>query len=510
MIVGPCARDKGKPVKRRGRKANEAKALSVRHAGRVAVDWRLDLRKSILALAAVIAAAACTDATAPKATPPVNALYRKSDAKKTWPKASLIAPASLWSGYSSQSPHWSHITTMMTDFYYSWTSTERTWAGGHYDHAMSGSGAAWRATNATVQHIPYALLWTTIVAPSVPNITTGYYVDMKRWYAAHTQYSREKAFLHQVGMPRDSAHRVLVNIWGSKRWAINPIDPGAVAYTVNRIQRVTAGESGVFFDETATGNWNNYLRTSQEITTMTAFSGDIATLLKTIRPAIGGKPIMLNTSAYQTAADRVNALAAGAVHLELSNDFKYSGMLDRWKWIESLNGSGVFVDFVSARSSSEVTAMSTTYPKGNSATSVQRAKLWELASYYLAIGATPKLFALQLENTWSTPYSTLWIRAQEANIGHPRATRVLARTGTDPMGYPYAIYTRDFDRALIVLRLQQGWGAQSYGDGTAITFTLPAGERWIPLNADGTVGTAVTSIRLRQSEAAILLKASKM
>jgi hypothetical protein len=63
---------------------------------------------------------------------------------------------------------------------------------------------------------------------------------------------------------------------------------------------------------------------------------------------------------------------------------------------------------------------------------------------------------------------------------------------------------------MVLLRLQQGWGSQTYTDGTAITITLPAGERWIPLNADGTVGSAITSIRLRNSEAAILLKGSTM
>jgi hypothetical protein len=476
----------------------------VRYAGRVAVDRRLNVRNSFLAIAAMIAAAACTDATSPRTDtsrgetidPPVL--------------ASVTAPTSLYTGYSSQSPHWSHIRTMMTDFYYGWTSTERTWAGSHYDYAMSGSGAAWRATNQTVQHLPYALLWTTIAAPATPNITTGYYADMKRWYVGHTQYSLEKAFLHQVGMPRDSAHRVPISIWGSKRWGINLVDPGAIAYTVDRLQRVTAGESGVFFDESATGSWNNSLKTSQEIATMTSYSSDVAAMLRTIRAAIGNKPIMLNTSLYQTDADRTNAIAAGAVHLELSNDYMYSGMLDRWKWIESLNASGVFVDFVTAHSSPAVASMSTTYPKGNSATSVQRAKLWELASYDLAVPLSPKLLALQLENSWSTPYSTLWIRAQEANIGHPRAARVMAKTGTDPLGHPYAIFTRDFDRALIVLRLQEGWSAQSYGDASAITFALPAGEKWLPLNADGTVGAVVTSVRLRQSEAAILLKSSTM
>jgi len=72
------------------------------------------------------------------------------------------------------------------------------------------------------------------------------------------------------------------------------------------------------------------------------------------------------------------------------------------------------------------------------------------------------------------------------------------------------LYYRDFERARVLLRLQQGWGSQTYTDGTAITVTLPTGEKWIPLNANGTVENAVTSIRLRNSEAAILLKGSKM
>ncbi len=55
-----------------------------------------------------------------------------------------------------------------------------------------------------------------------------------------------------------------------------------------------------------------------------------------------------------------------------------------------------------------------------------------------------------------------------------------------------------------------GWGSRPYGDSTAISIALPVGEQWLPLNADGTVGAAVTSNRLRNSEAAIMLKGSKM
>jgi hypothetical protein len=465
------------------------------------------LRKSILALAAMIAAAACTDATSPEATAP-RAASVDSVATPTV-SASLAAPTSLYSGYSSQSHHWTHITTMMTDYYYSWTSAERAWAGAHYDNAMSGSGAAWRAANPTVGHLTYALLWTTIVGGS-SSLSTGYYADMTTWFRAHPQYSLERAFAHRKGASLNSAGRVYYNHWGSNRWAINPADAGAIAYTVSRIQRIAAADGGVFFDEASSGDMSAHLGSMQEFSSASAYTAAIGRLLGAIKSGVGSKMIMLNTAEYMTPADSINAIRAGAVHLEMFNNFKYSGMIGRWAWIGKLASLGVFVDVVSTYGTQDMAHMTASYPRGNSATNVQRAKLWELASYYLAIPTNAKLVALQLENQWSTPYSKLWIKAQEANIGYPKATRVQKSIGTDPLGNRYIVYTRDFDRALVVLRLQQGWNSQTYTDGTAISVSLPSGERWIPLNADGTVGTAVTSIRLRNSEAAILLKGSRM
>jgi hypothetical protein len=458
-----------------------------------------------LAAVAFIAATACTDTTAPDRPTPAASVAGaplKSSANAT------AAPASLFASYSPKSPHYPHITTMMTDFYYSWTSAERAWAGLHYDYAMSGSGPAWRGVNSSVGHLPYALLWTTIVRPSSPNIQTGYYADMKSWFAAHTQYSLEKAFVHRKGAALDSAGRVVGSNWG--RWAINPGDPGAAAYTIDRTKRIVASENGVFFDEASSGDMNAHLGSMREYPSTAAYNALLSNLLRGIKRGVGPKTIMLNTAEYMTTADSIDAVVAGAVHLEMFNNFKYSGMIQRWQWISHLAASGVFVDVVSTYSSPTIAGMTSSYPRGNSATNVQRAKLWELASYYMAVPSSPKLVALQLENLWSKPYSSLWIKAQEANIGHPTALRVQTAHGTDPMGNSYIVYTRNFDRALVVLRLQQGWNAQSYTDATAITVPLPAGERWIPLNADGTVGSVVTSIRLRNSEAAILLRGSKM
>jgi hypothetical protein len=363
--------------------------------------------------------------------------------------------------------------------------------------------------NPTVGHLTYALLWTTIVG-GTGSLATGYYADMTTWFRAHTQYSLEKAFVHRKGATFNTAGRVYYNHWGSNRWAINPADPGAIAYTISRTQRLAAPESGVFFDEASSGDMGAHLGSMQEFASASAYTAAIGKLLGAMKSGVGWKMIMLNTAEYTTPLDSINAIRAGAVHLEMFNNFKYSGMVQRWQWIERLASVGVFVDVVSTYSTQDMSYMATSYPRGNSATNVQRAKLWELASYYMAVPKSPRLVALQLENQWSKPYSTLWTKAQEANIGHPTGVRVQKSLGTDPLGNRYLVYTRDFDRALVVLRLQQGWTSQTYTDGTAITVTLPSGERWIPLNADGTVGTAVTSIRLRNSEAAILLKGSKM
>jgi hypothetical protein len=462
------------------------------------------MRASRTAFAAIIiAAAACTDSTSPKsATVPNAAVAAPIKA------ATSTAPASLYTDYSPRSPHWTHITTMMTDFYYGWTPTERAWAGAHYDLAMSGSGSAWRAVNPAVKHYPYALSWTMVTTTS--GLGTAYYSDMKSWYAAHPQFALEKAFAHKKGSVGDSASRVFFSRWGSHRWAINPADPGALAYSVNRLQRYVGAEDGVFFDESSSGDVGTSLPATREFASSTAYYASLTRLFGAVRTGLSGKRIVLNLAEYMTDGDYAAAVAAGGVHLEMFNSFKQSSMISRWVWVGKLTTAGIFVDFVSSYSTQDMAGMVTSYPRGNSPTNVQRAKLWELSSYYMAMPMTPKLFAIQLENQWSKPYSTIWTKAQEANIGHPVATRVQQAHGTDPQGNPYIVYNRDYDRALVILRIQTGWNAQTYGDATAIPVTLPTGERWLPLNADGTVGAAITSLRLRNSEAAILLKGSKM
>jgi len=424
------------------------------------------------------------------------------------------APAALFDDYSPvSSPHWSHLRTMVTDFYYNWTPTERAWAAAHYDAEMSGDASAWQGLNPTVQTYPYTLLWTTILSSSAnqPNITGTYYADMQSWYAAHPAYRIETAFVHDSGAAADSVHRKLITIWGSARWIVNPADSGLVAYDRDRYGRIVATASGgAFIDESGSGDISRG-QPSREYPTQAQYMTGYAALLASVHRSIAPKLLIINSGPYFTDADLADVTAAGGTHLEKVNTPLHSGLPGFWTWIDKYVAAGAFVDFVNAYDYADdsVLAARGTYPPGNEATTFAREKMAELASYYLIVPADPSRLALQLVNMWDRPFSSVWLKAQEADIGHPTAARTVETlTAKDAAGQSVVLYRRDFTRALVLFRTQTGWGAQSYADSTAVTIPLPAGETWLPLHADGSLGAALTAVPLRNSEAAILVKGS--
>ena len=77
-------------------------------------------------------------------------------------------------------------------------------------------------------------------------------------------------------------------------------------------------------------------------------------------------------------------------------------------------------------------------------------------------------------------------------------------SGDDKAGQKYQIYARDFEHAYVVIRTQVSCKPQVYADSTGVVVPLPSPMR--PLHRDGSLGAAVSSITLRQVEAAILFK----
>ncbi|MGH7622366.1 MAG: hypothetical protein ACREMU_08500, partial [Gemmatimonadaceae bacterium] len=108
------------------------------------------------------------------------------------------------------------------------------------------------------------------------------------------------------------------------------------------------------------------------------------------------------------------------------------------------------------------------------------------------------------QNMWNVRPDTVWEAAVEADVGHPREARHMIASGVDAAGQRYRIWARDFDHAYVVVRPSIDWHKQIYSDSTGIAVPLPAPMR--PLHRDGTLGPPVTSVTLRDVEAAILFK----
>jgi hypothetical protein len=98
----------------------------------------------------------------------------------------------------------------------------------------------------------------------------------------------------------------------------------------------------------------------------------------------------------------------------------------------------------------------------------------------------------------------VWARAVEVDVGHPLRARHIIASGSDPKGQKYRIYAREFEHALIFARPAVDWHPTVYGDDTAIEVPLPKPMRL--LHRDGTLGSPVQSVKLRNVDAAIFLE----
>jgi hypothetical protein len=356
--------------------------------------------------------------------------------------------------------------------------------------------------------MPYAIL-LTVPIPAYSNYTPGLSVDFNRdmaaWYSAHPQYNPENAFLHKPDGSRKS-----LKIWYSgpenNRWVFNPSDAGVTAYHIDRLVRFMNHESipadGIFVDEM--GPWSsasNYTGTLEYPTANDAgrAKADLVAFVQAIRNGLGaGKMLMINTGDYSDAHHLNLIAAAGASHKELYNT-PFTNVPQRWTRAGQMLQSGAVITLPSPYSDVQYEALAS-FSRGNSTRKVERGRLVELATYYLVLSTPDKV--------WLTRKGQEWYKIYEANIGRPTAARSLLVSGTDPAGQKYQVWQRPFERGLVVSRPQisANQSGQLYGDATAVVVSLPAGGPWYVLNMNGTTTGPVANVRLRQSEAVILVK----
>jgi len=437
-------------------------------------------------------------------------------------QAGTTTPAAP-SAYSAKSPHWGHIRVHVSDYRIQYQSdpsvraTEYAWTASHFDDITLDaddklSVPAYHAANSTINVVRYALNWSVIKpGQEAENTSTSYTANMSQWFAAHPQYTLENAFLHDAtkcpaGTAATINCRVTIHIWTQDRWVVNPGDAGLRAYQAARLAQYMNDADGLFLDEHGSGDMTDRLGSLsiREYPSFTNYQNDVVGELASIQGALGpSKRVFINTAEYISSWDAAMIGAVTGAHQELINNPTHSAMETRWSFIETQVAKGKTLQMESSNA-----ALPASFNVGGYASPDERARMWQLASYYLVVPSNPELLQFGPKVSWSSAFSTQWLKAIETDIGAPSGARAVLASGTDASGGAYKVWGRDFARALVLVRPTNS--TSSYGDASKVSFTLPTNDHYLPLHADGTLGAPVTSVDLRASEAVVLLKQSRL
>ena len=415
----------------------------------------------------------------------------------------IVGPRSSGSG---SSPHWPHMRVGATDYWIHYQGNRSRalwdWAAAHVDHVVGGSVDEYKARNPSIRAMVYNLVW----APRRSDVPA-----MEDWLRRN-DFDPEHAYLHAAGSTKTHAARLAVNIWNSDRYLTNPGDPGFRAWKQNQTAQLTAVRpsghryDGLFIDELGTGVMEGGIPVnSLEYSTRAEYYSDFRMLLSLMREATPGNLLELNIAQYSRPEDLSQVGIAGGAMTEIANS-PYAEMEGVWSYIERLIASGALVHFSTGVTAATKNQARQDMNAGNYRTVADRILLFEYASYLMIVD--PQRMDGLTFNSYgngSVPMESVWLRAFETDLGAATAQRRVQLRGTDANARDFRVWVRDFNRALVLIRPKSKYDYDRYGDATAVDVDLPEGS-WRMLMPDGAIISPVTSVRLRNSEAAILLK----
>lgn len=446
-------------------------------------------------------------------------------------------------GYTEVSPHWNHILTFSVDYRYppaGSAQAEADWNAKHWDAGVANPTNK-LTVNPNFRAYLYRLDQTYFSDGYDPH--DGLYAQLQS-YATANGYDLEDAFLHFSentvinGFPTGTypggtasftcsgqktlACRIKVYKWNTPRWQVNPKSTLARAFYAAEWQRVTGSTyKGIFLDEHPYFvNGSSSIVSGGKIVEYpglkwndasfgTQYNVDLVVFLQIQKSGWGtDKQLIPNAAEYSTSGQAMSQsmIADGAFFefmLDPNRDRYNIGLM--YTASDQLLAAGKFVVFSTRQkyNTDPIDYYPSGYTAGNSSTPGNRARLVELSMYYLGKDAANQLAYFNILGAWGLPYSQSWTGAQEVNIGTPVGNRVTLKTGTDANGQNYTIFARDFTNGYVVLRTKESYAYNTYNDTTSATATLP--RTLVPIAADGTLGTNVNQVTLRNSEAAIFI-----
>ena len=295
--------------------------------------------------------------------------------------------------------------------------------------------------------------------------------------------------------------RLFYGYYGQERFATNPSSAAFRAWAVDYSKRYLQSHpySGGLFMDNSSGS--PFLSTTNILESTSSYSHDYGAMLNAISKAIAPRWILANTAGGSTTADGVVSQNTGYFE-----EFALRPLAQSYSQFEDL---AALVAHRAGLRSPPPYAVLDSLPTGGSPTD-GRTQLATLAEYYLL--ADPHTTFLDPYGGFEpgTSWTRHWIPAAAYDVGPPQGPWSLFATGSDPANHAltYRVYQRSYSNALVLYKpLSYASSARSpgaLGSRTATTHSL--GGTYRPLRADGTLGSPVTKISLRNGEGAILIK----
>ncbi len=292
--------------------------------------------------------------------------------------------------------------------------------------------------------------------------------------------------------------RLFYPAYGQMRFVVNPTAQTVKDWAANQHQRILASQplaDGFFVDNS---NGRDPTGGVQLAESTASYSVEYGKLLQAVNYAVGPKWVLPNTTGGNASTDEVITRTPSSME-----EFALRPMSATWSRFNDL--STLVASRLAAANSPYLVL--DTHPQGGSPTD-PRTQLGALAYYYLLADPNKTMVMFFGGYEPSTSWTRHWVPAAAYNVGLPQGGWSEFATGNDPANtaITYKVLSRNYANAKVLfkpLSYKAGVGTGNTADNTATTHQL--GGNYRPLNADGTLGTVVTSITLRNGEGAILI-----
>ena len=345
------------------------------------------------------------------------------------------------------------------------------------------------------------MLYTNISNSSHHEIVFGDALNDWFNFASSHGLDPEAVFYHAARNLSDGtpAGTRLLSRYGNGRYAMNPTPAFQqwIADYERRYLDANPQASGLFVDN-STGSPMFDWTQDDVVENLSDFAAGYSAAMVAINQAIAPRWALMNTAGGGTG----HFLPANPAYYEESlihaMDHSWNGFENVATWVPSWQATVTPPPYGFIDSS----------PKGGDPTD-PRTQMATLAYYYQF--ADPDYNALHFFGGYNPEsyWVEHWCPAAAYNIGRPTNAWAVLEALPDPSNPDLIckVYQRSYEGALVLYKplsfTFQGWNVGTIADNTATTHALS--QSYQPLNADGSLAAAVTTVTLRNGEGAILI-----